>query len=259
MLKEKFSEIELRINRLLVKVLNKLIPEQIEYQDTSGLIQMFINNYSKICEEMNWNERDKEPFNKVHSIRAMRNKYYHYKEGDQKYSEKQETLDILNILTFFELFDELLKSDEEYIMFIKNLTGLYFMSIGNTNKIDDSYNFDEEYERTKNLVNEGRYLDYKTAIDNDILIWEITVDENPDFDGHVRIVDSIIENLDGASCLCHYFKDNYPKSCFFCPLGPDCKYYLEWKNAIDEEDRLEAAKRMLEKLEQIKIGIYKGE
>jgi len=128
MIEKLFLEIERQINIQLNVILKNILnisDIELESKDTSSLLQLFIDKYQSICDNMNWDSRNRGPLNKIFSIRAIRNKYYHFNINSSDNNIKEETLEVLVLITFFLLFNDILKSDYDYRIFIDELKKLY--------------------------------------------------------------------------------------------------------------------------------------
>jgi hypothetical protein len=128
MIEKLFSEIERQVNiqlNVILKYLLNISDIELESKDTSSLIQLFIENYQSICDKMSWDSRNRGPLNKIFSIRAIRNKYYHFNINSCYINIKEETLEVLVLITFFMLFNSILNTDNDYQIFIDELNNLY--------------------------------------------------------------------------------------------------------------------------------------
>jgi len=128
MIEKLFSEIERQVNIQLNVILKNIlnIPDiELESKDTSSLLQLFIDKYQLICDFMKWDSRNKGPFNKIFSIRAIRNKYYHFNINSFDDNLEEETLEVLVLITFFLLFNNILNADNDFQKFVNNLRNLY--------------------------------------------------------------------------------------------------------------------------------------
>jgi hypothetical protein len=128
MVEKLFSEIERQVNIQLNVILKNILgisDIELESKDTSSLLQLFIDNYQLICDYMKWDSRNRGPLNKIFAIRAIRNKYYHFNINSFDNNLKEETLDILVLITFFLLFNNLLNTNNDYQEFINKLKILY--------------------------------------------------------------------------------------------------------------------------------------
>ena len=132
MIEKLFSEIErqvnIQLNVILKNVLN-ISDIELESKDTSSLIQLFIDNYQPICDCMKWDNKNRGPLNKIFSIRAIRNKYYHFNINSFDNNIKEETLEVLVLITFFLLFNNILNTDNDYQKFVDELKNLYVVLI----------------------------------------------------------------------------------------------------------------------------------
>jgi len=134
MVEKLFSEIERQVNIQLNVILKNILnisDSELESKDTSSLLQLFIDNYQSICDYMKWDSKNRGPLNKIFSIRAIRNKYYHYNINSFDNNLKEETLEVLVLITFFLLFNNILNTDNDYIKFVNELKNLYIILIKN--------------------------------------------------------------------------------------------------------------------------------
>jgi hypothetical protein len=128
MIEKLFSEIERQVNIQLNVILKNILnisDIELESKDTSSLLQLFIDNYQQICDYMKWDSRNRGPLNKIFSIRAIRNKYYHFNINSFDNNLKEETLEVLVLITFFLLFNNILNTDNDYRIFVNELKTLY--------------------------------------------------------------------------------------------------------------------------------------
>ena len=122
MIEKLFLEIERQVNiqlNVILKILLNTSDKELESKDTSSLIQHFIDNYEPICDYMKWDSKNRGPINKIFSIRAIRNKYYHFTKNNSTSNLKEEILEVLVLITFFMLFNNILNTDSDYQKFIK--------------------------------------------------------------------------------------------------------------------------------------------
>ena len=132
MIEKLFSEIERQVNIQLIVILKNIINVsdiELESKDTSSLLQLFIDNYQSICDYMNWDNRNRGPLNKIFSIRSIRNKYYHFNLNSFDNNLKEETLEVLVLITFFLLFNNILNTDIDFQKFVNELKSLYVLLI----------------------------------------------------------------------------------------------------------------------------------
>jgi len=129
MIEKLFSEIERQVNIQLNVILKNILNisnSELECKDTSALIQLFVENYQLICDYMNWDSRNRGPLNKIFSIRAIRNKYYHFNINSFDNNIKEEILEVLILVTFFMLFNSILNTDNDYQNFIDELNNIFY-------------------------------------------------------------------------------------------------------------------------------------
>jgi len=128
MIEKLFLEIERQVNiqlNVILKNILKITDKELDCKDTSSLIQLFIDKYEPICDYMKWGSKNRVPLNKIFSIRAIRNKYYHFNINNSNNNVKEEILEVLVLITFFMLFNSILNIDNDYQKFIDELNNLY--------------------------------------------------------------------------------------------------------------------------------------
>ena len=173
MVEKLFLEIERQINIQLNVILKNIInisEIDLESKDTSSLLQLFIDNYESICDFMKWDSKNRGPLSKIFSIRAIRNKYYHFNINSFDNNLKEETLEVLVLVTFFKLFNNILNTDNDYKLFIGELNNLYIELI-NKQIIDENTPLIErkDYTVKKDLSNRIEIQkNLKDKIENEI-------------------------------------------------------------------------------------------